>query len=213
MTRAKKSGNRWADHYTRRAKKENYPARSVYKLQEIQKKQPVIRPGDRVLDLGCAPGSWMIYAARLAGPRGSVVGIDLTPVDRELPENVQARQQDVFSLCPPDGDGARERFDVVLSDMAPATTGSKHTDAARSAGLSEAALAVACRVLVPGGNFVCKIFQGPDFQGFTESVRAEFSAVKIFKPQSSRKASREIFVIGLGRKQEAACPDTANGQP
>ncbi|MBI9084684.1 MAG: RlmE family RNA methyltransferase [Desulfobacterales bacterium] len=213
MTRSQKKGNRWADHYTRRAQKENFPARSVYKLQEIQKKQPVIGPGDRVLDLGCAPGSWLLYAAQLIGAKGQVVGVDLKPVTQALPENVHVRQQDAFALCDPDSDQSDGRFHVVLSDMAPDTTGSKHVDAARSAGLSEAALAVACRVLVPGGNFVCKIFQGPDFKAFTEAVRAEFSAMKIFKPQSSRKASREIFVIGLGKKQEAVCQDTANGRP
>ena len=213
MTRSKKTGNRWADHYTRQAKKDKYPARSVYKLQEIQKKQPVIRSGDRVLDLGCAPGSWLLYAAQLVGPGGRVVGVDLKALTQALPANVEARQEDAFAWCDPDGPGGAERFNVVLSDMAPDTTGNKHVDAARSAGLSEAALAVACRLLVPGGNFVCKIFQGPDFKAFTESVRAEFSAMKIFKPQSSRKASREIFVIGLGKKQEESCQDTANGRP
>ena len=213
MTRSQKKGNRWADHYTKRARKEKFPARSVYKLQEIQRKHPVIQPGNRVLDLGCAPGSWLLYAAQLVGDRGRVVGIDLQAVTRALPANVCVRQQDAFALCDPDGGRTDEHFTVVLSDMAPATTGAKHVDAARSAGLSEAALAVACRVLVPGGNFVCKIFQGPDFKAFTEAVRGEFSTMKIFKPQSSRKASREIFVIGLGKKQEAVCQDTANGRP
>lgn len=213
MTRIQKKGNRWADHYTRRAQKEKFPARSVYKLQEIQKKHPVIQSGNRILDLGCAPGSWLLEASRLVGARGQVVGIDLKAVTQVLPENVRVLQQDAFALCDPDSGHIDERFHVVLSDMAPDTTGSKHVDAARSVGLSEAALAVACRVLVPGGNFVCKIFQGPDFKAFTEAVRAEFSTMKIFKPQSSRKASREIFVIGLGKKQEAACQDTANGQP
>jgi 23S rRNA (uridine2552-2'-O)-methyltransferase len=91
-------------------------------------------------------------------------------------------------------------FNVVLSDMAPATTGHKAVDAARSAGLCEAALAIAQSVLLPGGSFVCKIFQGPDFNQFLDSVRTGFKSQKIFKPRSSRKASKEIYIIGLGFK-------------
>jgi 23S rRNA (uridine2552-2'-O)-methyltransferase len=201
MTRTKKKGNRWADHYTRQARKDKYPARSVYKLQEIQKKHRVISKGGRVLDLGCAPGSWLLYAAEQTGPSGKVMGIDLKPVTHALPGHAEVRTGDVFELFNEESEGFGMRFHVLLSDMAPATTGNKHVDTARSMGLCEAALALAVQVLVPGGNFVCKIFQGPDFKAFSESVRAEFQAMKIFKPQSSRKASREIFIIGLGKKQ------------
>ena len=200
MTRTKKKGNRWADHYTRQARKDKYPARSVYKLQEIQKKHRVISKGGRILDLGCAPGSWLLYAAEQTGPSGKVVGIDLKPVTHAMPENTTVRTGDIFELFNEDSEGLGMRFHVLLSDMAPATTGNKHVDTARSMGLCEAALALAQRVLLPGGNFVCKIFQGPDFKAFSESVRSEFHSMKIFKPQSSRKASREIFIIGLGKK-------------
>jgi 23S rRNA (uridine2552-2'-O)-methyltransferase len=192
--------NRWEDHYARLARKERYPARSVYKLQEIQKRFAVIRPGNGVLDLGCAPGSWLMYAADLAGPSGRVVGVDLTPVTVRLPAYVSVHTVDVFELVEAPAAFFGREFDVVLSDMAPATTGSRGVDAARSHNLCEAALAIARKVLRPGGAFVCKIFQGEDFKPFSEAVKAGFSECKIFKPQSCRKASKEIYLIGKGRK-------------
>jgi 23S rRNA (uridine2552-2'-O)-methyltransferase len=192
--------NTWQDHYSRRAKKDQYPARSVYKLEEIQQKHRLINKGDKILDLGCAPGSWLLYAAKLTGDRGRVTGIDLKPVKIQSAPNIEIISGDVFAL---DTDVLGSDFNVVMSDMAPATTGHKAVDAARSAGLCEAALAIAQRVLLPGGAFVCKIFQGPDFNQFVTSVRADFDKQKIFKPKSSRKASKEIFVIGLGYKKSS----------
>ena len=193
-------GNRWEDHYTRLARKERYPARSVYKLQELQKRFGVIRKGDSVLDLGCAPGSWLIHAAELTGPTGRVVGIDLTPVTSGLPPQAVAHVQDVFGVVENASEFFGRSFDVVLSDMAPSTTGSRGVDAARSYNLCEAALAIARQALRPGGTFVCKIFQGDDFRSFTEEVKAAFQECKIFKPQSSRKASKEIYLVGKARK-------------
>ena len=196
----KKSGKRntWQDHYTRQAKKAKYPARSVFKLEEIQQKHRLIKKGDKILDLGCAPGSWLLYAAKLTGDRGRVVGIDLKPVIIQAGSNIDIINGDVFEL---DAGTLGSDFNVVMSDMAPATTGHKAVDAARSAGLCEAALAIAQRVLAPGGSFVCKIFQGPDFNQFVDTVKAGFDRQKIFKPKSSRKHSKEIFVIGFGLKK------------
>jgi 23S rRNA (uridine2552-2'-O)-methyltransferase len=196
----KRSKNRWQDHYARRARKENYAARSVYKLDEIQKKHGLIKKGDRVLDLGCAPGSWMQFAARQTGPQGQVVGVDLTAVTLALPPHVQVITGDIYDLAP---DAARclgKAFEVVLSDMAPSTTGHKFSDAVRSFELCRCALTVAQAVLLPGGRFVCKIFQGEDFKDFCDQVKTRFDRMHIFKPQSSRKASREIFIIGLGKQ-------------
>jgi 23S rRNA (uridine2552-2'-O)-methyltransferase len=193
-------GNPWQDHYTRQAKKDHYPARSVYKLQEIQKKFNLIRRGHRVLDLGCAPGSWLLYAAQLTGPEGCVVGVDLTPVTIGLPGHARAVVGDVLSLGEPLLPEGQTGFHVVLSDMAPATTGMKDVDAVRSYRLCEGALDVARQHLSPGGGFVCKLFQGNDFKAFSEAVRAEFRQQKTFKPQSCRKASREIYIIGIGKK-------------
>jgi 23S rRNA (uridine2552-2'-O)-methyltransferase len=199
MKHAAAKASRWEDHYARKARKERYPARSVYKLQEIQKRFAVIRPGDRVLDLGCAPGSWLIYAAGLVGPSGRVVGIDVSPVTVRLPAHVTVLIEDVFELVDEPGAFFGQEFDVVLSDMAPATTGSRGVDAARSYDLCEAALAIARKVLRPGGRFVCKIFQGEDFKAFSEAVKTGFAEFKIFKPQSCRKASKEIYLIGKGK--------------
>lgn len=190
----------WQDHYSRQAKKDRYPARSVYKLEEIQQKHRLIHKGDKILDLGCSPGSWLLYAAKLTGDRGRVIGIDLKPVKIQAAPNMEIINGDVFAL---DAGVLGSDFNVVISDMAPATTGHKAVDAARSAGLCEAALAIAQSVLLPGGRFVCKIFQGPDFNHFVDSVRAGFDKHKIFKPRSSRKASKEIFIIGLGFKKNS----------
>jgi 23S rRNA (uridine2552-2'-O)-methyltransferase len=198
MKRKTGKPNPWQDHYSRRAKKDRYPARSVYKLEEIQQKHRLIQKGYKILDLGCSPGSWLLYAAKLTGDRGRVIGIDLKPVKIQAAPNIEIINGDVFAL---DAGVLGTDFNVVMSDMAPATTGHKAVDAARSAGLCETALAIAQRVLLPGGSFVCKIFQGPDFNQFVNSVRAGFDKQKIFKPRSIRKASKEIFIIGLGLKK------------
>jgi len=200
----KKKGvkNPWADHLTRKAKKEKYPARSVYKLEEIQKKHRLIRPGDRVLDLGCAPGSWLLYAAKKAGRAGQVTGVDKKKVTVSLPANARALTGDALAPDSPVFAQIDGRFDVVLSDMAPATTGRKEVDAARSYALCMAALAVACSCLRAGGRFCCKIFTGEDFTRFVEHVQTAFDDVNIYKPKSSRKASKEIYIIAAGRKKE-----------
>jgi len=200
MTRARSKSGGWQDHYTRRAKQEHYPARSVYKLKEIQKKYRLIRHGDRVLDLGCAPGAWMKLAAEITGADGRVVGIDLKPTVIDLPEHATALVGDAQAMDPELDRKIGRGFHVVLSDMAPSTTGNRHVDAARSTGLCETALYVAGERLMPGGHFVCKIFQGGDVQAFTTTVRAAFETTKLFKPQSSRKASKEIFIIGVGKR-------------
>ncbi|MGD8242088.1 MAG: RlmE family RNA methyltransferase [Desulfobacterales bacterium] len=200
--KSRRSKNQWADHYTRRAKREAFPARSVYKLQEIQKRFRVIRKGGHVLDLGCAPGSWTQYAAELTGPGGTVIGIDLKKVGMALPAHVRLLQGDILVPDATITAALAPGFDTVISDMAPATTGHRDVDAARSLNLCEAALRIVRAHLKPGGHFVCKIFQGPDVQGFTDRVRDDFTHQRIYKPQSSRKASREIFVIGKGKKQE-----------
>ena len=199
MKRTYQKKKTWADHYTRQAKKDNFAARSVYKLQEIQKKYRILSKGARVLDLGCAPGSWLQFAAQQAGPGGRVVGIDLTPVTISLPDNVTVITGDVADLETHLDRLGQPRFDVVLSDMAPATTGNRHVDQARSLGLCEAALYIAERTLVSGGNFVCKMFQGGDTQTFSKAVSRHFQKQTALRPKSTRKASREVFIIGLGR--------------
>lgn len=196
----KSSKDRWADHYSRQAKKDRYPARSVYKLKEIQSRYRLIRPGDKILDLGCSPGSWLLYAAEIAGKKGNVIGIDLKPVTIALPPQAVVHVGDVQALEDDLIEKLGHDFNAVISDMAPSTSGIKDVDTARSLDLCTAALAVARRFLVPGGTFLCKIFQGADFDTFSRRVKKNFSKQKIFKPRSSRKASREIYMIGTGKR-------------
>jgi 23S rRNA (uridine2552-2'-O)-methyltransferase len=202
MTYSGKKANFWHDHYAQRAIIEKFPARSVYKLQEIQHKYDLIKKGASVLDLGCSPGSWLLYAAELAGKTGRVTGMDIKPVTLKLPDNVNVITGDILDIltAEPLKNSLGDRFDVVLSDMAPSTTGNSATDCARSVELCRRALSLANEKLIIGGSFVCKIFQGEDFQAYLLEVRACFEQHKIFKPKSSRKTSREIYIIGMGKK-------------
>ncbi len=192
--------NKWEDHYARKARKEHFPARSVYKLQEMQKKYRLMKKGDKIIDLGCAPGSWLQYASDVVGHSGQVTGIDIKPLTIRTPENVRYYQIDIFDMDEALFESIGNGYDLVMSDMAPSTTGQKLVDAARSFELCQTALSLAEKVIKPGGAFVCKIFQGESFQVFLESVKKCFNHHKIFKPQSSRKASKEIYIIGTGKK-------------
>ncbi|MFW5727416.1 MAG: RlmE family RNA methyltransferase [Spirochaetota bacterium] len=189
------------DHYTDRAKKSGYPARSVYKLEEIQKKHTVLHAGDTVLDIGAAPGSWSMYASEQSGPQGRVVGVDLK--ECSIPggyKNVEVFTGDAFSPEIADKLAARGPYDVVLSDAAPATTGNRTVDTARSAGLAEECIAAARQLLQPGGNLVIKLFQGGEEQQILQLLRKMFKSAKPFKPKSSRKDSFEIFMVAIGFK-------------
>ena len=197
MKRSAKRMNPWQDHYARQAKKERFPARSVYKLQEIQKKYNLIKKGDIVLDLGCAPGSWLLYAAGLTGDSGRVIGIDQVPVTIEVPSHVTLYTEDILLMDEDFIKSLGSGINVVISDMAPSTTGNKFVDNSRSFDLCRRALSIAQMTLTFGGSFVCKIFQGEDFKTFVDLVRPAFKNVKIFKPKSSRKASKEIYIIGM----------------
>ncbi len=194
-----KGGGQWADHLTEKAKSQGYPARSIYKLEEIQNKFRVMKKGEVVLDLGCAPGSWMLYAAKQVGEQGRVFGIDLKSVDIPLPGNITAIQDDILRLENPDFLGGEGGFHTVMSDMAPATTGRKDVDAFRSFELCRMALETALKHLKPNGNFICKIFQGNEFKAFEKEVSAAFRECRIFKPESCRKQSKEIYIIAKGR--------------
>lgn len=198
--RQKPGNNQWADHLTLRAKAENYPARSVYKLEEIQNKFNIMRKNDQVLDLGCAPGSWLLYASKIVGNSGGICGVDLKEVDIKLPGNVVAVKDNILNLEDDSFLDKNRGFNVVLSDMAPATTGRKDVDAFKSFELCNMALTIADSFLVQNGNFVCKIFQGNEFNDFQKKVKSKFKECKIFKPDSCRKQSKEIYIIAKGRK-------------
>lgn len=190
------------DAYGRRARREGFPARSVYKLEEIDRRARLLRKGQRVLDLGAAPGSWSLYAADKVGPGGRVLAVDLDDHgmdDASLPRQlefrvVDAREASVESLGGP--------FDVVLSDMAPRTSGQRHRDQYRSYELYRVALAIAERVLVPGGSFVGKLFQGAELHEARDATRALFEKVRIMRPRATRDESYELFLLGLRRVPE-----------
>lgn len=187
------------DHWGRKAKKEGYAARSVFKLEEIDRRVRLIRQGQRVLDLGAFPGSWTSYAAQKVGPKGKVLGIDLTEFRGTLPPWATIRQGDALTVDVINEHGPSS-FDVVVSDMAPNTSGHRLTDQARSHELFMRAVAIALGVLVPGGHFVGKIFLGPDFEEARKALRVAFEEVKIIKPPASRAESIETFLVGLRRR-------------
>ncbi len=198
---------RLQDHYGKKARREGFAARSVYKLEEIDRRVGLIRKGARVLDLGCAPGSWLQYVATATGPKGRVVGVDQRPVTVPLPEHVQVLEADVFSVDPATLGG---RFDVVISDMAPWTSGNRFTDHVRSIELCRRALALAVELLRPGGAFVCKVFEGEDVPAFVAEVRARFTDFKRIKPKGTRSESVELYFVAQGYK--AAGPETATAE-
>ncbi len=200
MSRKGSKNKKWGDHYSLQAKKEKFPARSVYKLEEIQKKYSIMKKGDRILDLGCSPGSWLLYAANVVGTQGRVVGIDKKKVSIRVPANSTVHTGDISSIDEDLLSSIGNNFNVVLSDMAPNTTGNKFVDTSRSFDLCRSAMDIAENLLISGGSFVCKIFQGDDFKNFSESVKKSFKTHKIFKPQTCRKASKEIYIIGKGKK-------------
>ncbi|HEX8950833.1 MAG TPA: RlmE family RNA methyltransferase [Polyangia bacterium] len=187
------------DVFHRRAKQQGFVARSVFKLEEIDQKFHLLRRGARVLDLGCRPGSWLQYAAGIVGPEGALVGIDRTDLDKPVP-GARIVVGDVFAVSVDELRGALEGFDVVLSDMAPDTSGVRSLDQARSEGLFERALEIAELTLAKGGHFVGKLFQGPDWQRLLKRAREGFGEVRTVKPAGSRKESIEQYVVAKHRR-------------
>lgn len=177
------------DHYTIQAKREGLRARSAYKLLQLNAKYHFIKFGDDVLDLGCWPGGWLVASQRIS-KRGKVVGIDLTKI-----EPVPGAD---FILGDINSTRIEGKFDVVLSDMAPKTTGIIDLDVARSVGLALMALKTAKSSLKPSGNFLVKIFQGEGFDEFFGKVKKNFKFAKTTKPEASRKRSKEVYIIAFG---------------
>jgi 23S rRNA (uridine2552-2'-O)-methyltransferase len=192
------------DSRTLQARAEGYPARSVFKLQEIDEKSKLLAPGQRVVDLGAAPGSWSLYAAKKVGPSGRVLALDLQEIKQVFPPQVTVVQGDAFS----DHDGlhsAHGPYDVVLSDMAPNTTGDKYGDAVRSGELVRAALGVSLQHGKPGSHFVAKIFMGAEFESCRAEIQRHFETTKVARPKGVRDNSVEVFLVGL-RKRPTAAP-------
>lgn len=206
------------DRFFQKAKQEQFAARSVYKLEEIDQRFKVVKKGAWIVDLGCAPGSWLQYLAEAVGPKGGILGYDLAPLEINPGPRVLHRHADVFALTPEairaDFDALRKKlehppvasetevmlFDALLSDMAPKLTGIRDADQIKSVGLALQALALAERLVKPGGAFVAKTFQGREIDDLVTATKRQYKEVKLLKPEATRDGSREVFVIGRMRK-------------
>ncbi len=190
------------DHYFHKAKSENFLARSVYKLEEIDEKYKILKPGMLVVDFGYHPGSWIQYTSSVIGDKGRVVGIDVRELNKKLTgiPNVRVYQKDIFDIHDLKDLEVDDRFDVVLSDMAPNTTGIKSVDQIKSLNLVESVFGLLPKFLKPGGNFVIKIFDSQDAQNYLKTQKNLFSEFHYLKPKSTRSVSKEFFVIGKNFK-------------
>ncbi len=184
---------------SRQAREQGYAARSVFKLEELDRRFRLLRSGASVLDLGAFPGSWSQYALRKIGAGGVLVAVDLQELQVSLP-GATVLQADAFELAESDLPSGVPPFDAVVSDMAPRTTGVPLADHVASVELCDRGLELALRWLRPGGSFVCKIFQGEDEPGFRDRMKAGFQGVRTLKPKGTRSRSREIFLVGTGRR-------------
>lgn len=189
------------DFYSQKAKKEGYMARSVYKLEEIQNKNKLITPGDKVLDVGASPGSWSQYALKLLKGKGQLVGADLKPLGNFKQKNqIHFIQGDVFSDEISGGLAEFAPFDVIISDAAPSTTGNRLVDSRRSYNLVELIINFAHKWLKEDGNFCVKVFTGGDEQELFDLMSTHYEKVKRLKPKAVRNESFETYFIGLGHK-------------
>lgn len=208
MTKKKHSASskRWLkehfdDQYVQKAQKAGWRSRAVYKLEELQNKDKLIRPGDTVVDLGAAPGGWSQLASRLVGDKGVVIACDILAMDPIVGVDFlqgDFREQAVLDTLL-NRIGGRN-VDIVLSDMAPNMSGTDSVDQARSMYLCELALDMCHQVLKKGGKFSIKVFQGEGFDEFFRQIRSAFTSVKTRKPDSSRARSREVYIVASGYK-------------
>lgn len=189
------------DHRTKLAKAQGYPARSVFKLEEIDRRLGLFRGGiRRVLDLGAAPGSWSLYAAAHVPPDGRILAIDLKPITQAFPPNVTVVTGD--ALCLENAVLAEHGpYDLVLSDMAPNTSGQKSMDQLRSYGLFERAVEVAVALGRGGSGFVGKLFMSGEFEKARALLGQSFEKVRVLRPEGTRQQSTELFLVGLGLRR------------
>ena len=190
------------DEFYNRAKQEGYRARSAYKLKQLDREAGLFSRGDRVVDLGAAPGGWLQVAAEAVGPEGSVVGVDrqrISPLDRDNVETVRGDMTE---------EGTRERLrdlvgesgaDAVVSDMAPNVSGEYSLDHARSVHLARMAFETALELLGSGGDLAVKVFDGPDLEVLKRDIDREFEYVRTVRPEASRKESSELYLVAKGR--------------
>lgn len=196
-----KSSSRWLkehfdDEFVQEAQKEGWRSRAVYKLEEIQKRDKLIRQGMTVIDLGAAPGAWSQYVAREVGHKGRVIALDILPMDAfadvEIITGDFREEETLKALRETLGDAP---VDVVLSDMAPNMSGVEAVDQPRSMYLAELALELAREVLKPGGDLLVKVFQGAGFEEYRRNMQAAFGKLQSRKPKASRPRSREVYLL------------------
>jgi 23S rRNA (uridine2552-2'-O)-methyltransferase len=205
MGRSKSSG-RWMqehfnDEYVKMAQVKGYRSRAVFKLNEIQDKDHIIKPGMNIVDLGAAPGGWSQFARELIGGKDKIVALDILPMEPiDGIDFIQGdfREQAVLDELYAVLDGAE--VNLVMSDMAPNMSGNKAVDQPRSIYLAELALEAAKTVLTKGGTFLVKLFHGEGFEEFYKEVQQSFSKVVIRKPKASRPRSNEVYILAKGFK-------------
>jgi 23S rRNA (uridine2552-2'-O)-methyltransferase len=199
-----KSSSKWLqehfdDEFVKRSQKDGYRSRAVYKLEEIDKKDHLIRPGITIIDLGAAPGGWSQYAARKLQGKGRIIALDILPMDPlDGVEFIQGDflQDEVFQqLLDTLGN---DRPDLVISDMAPNMSGMQAVDIPRAMYMAELALDLGQQVLKPGGALLVKVFQGEGFDAYLKMLRQQFTRVVMRKPKASRSRSREIYALATG---------------
>jgi 23S rRNA (uridine2552-2'-O)-methyltransferase len=188
------------DGFYRQAKLKGYRSRAAFKLKQLDRDYHLIKQGDRVVDLGCAPGGWMQVALELVGEHGFVLGIDMIPIENLGGKNVAFLQGDIREEWV--SGAIRKKLggpaDLVISDLSPNLTGIKHADHYHAIQLSRDAFRLAKGILKRRGNFLIKTFLGPEFDSFKKEVEASFKTVKATRPEATRKASRELYLIGKG---------------
>jgi 23S rRNA (uridine2552-2'-O)-methyltransferase len=201
-----KSSNRWLrehfdDEYVKKAQRQGYRSRAVYKLDEIQQKDRIIKPGMAIVDLGAAPGGWSQYTSGLVGDKGKVVAVDILPM-QALPGVTfmqgDFREDEVLDNLLRALEG--QEVDLVMSDMAPNISGMDAVDQPRSMYLTELAVDFAEQVVRPGGGLLIKVFQGEGFDELLRGLRSNYDKVVTRKPKASRPRSREVYALARGRK-------------
>ena len=204
MAKNKSSSRRWlvehhSDSYVKQAREAGYRSRAVFKLEEIQTKDRLIKPGMNVVDLGAAPGGWLQYLSQVMKGKGRIIGLDILPV--EPLANVEVIEGDFREQNVLDELVSRvgaQSLDLVLSDMAPNMSGVEAVDQPRSMYLAELALELVDQVANPKAAFVVKVFQGSGFDEYLKQVKQRFKQVKIRKPLASRARSNEVYIVGIG---------------
>lgn len=190
---------RTKDFFYKQAKEKGAVARSFFKIEDLDLKFRLVKPKMRVMDVGAAPGSWIQYLLQKVGDEGFIYALDLNPLNISIPKNVVFEQKNIFDTTPEKIKEQHGMFDLIISDIAPRTTGSDFVDQTKSYDLVEYVRTIAQMVLKKNGNMICKMYQGGETKKFTDDMKKIFNEVKIQKPESSRKESREIFIVGLNK--------------